>query len=408
MNAENKEYTNKESIFQLIKEEEKRQKETLSLIASENITSKDVMIAQGSCLTNKYAEGYSGKRYYGGCTVVDKIEERAIENACALFGAKHANVQPHSGSQANMGVFFGLLNPGDTILGMSLQSGGHLTHGFKVNFSGQFYNSISYGVNNDGIIDMNEVRDLAIKHKPKMIIAGISSYSRILDWKKFRSICDEVGAILLCDIAHVSGLIAAKEYPNPIHEADVVTSTTHKTLRGPRGGLILTNNSDIFNKINKGTFPAVQGGPMMHSIAAKAICFESANQENFKNYIKDVIKNAQLMADELSTDFEIISGGTDTHMFVVKLNDCSGKEAQKWLEESGIIVNKNTVPNDKKSPAETSGIRIGTPSCSSRKVDKSTIIEISRYIKEIINSKGKNNFKSEIEKICYKFPILEF
>ncbi len=391
---------------ELLFEEYERQNNTISLIASENLASTQIRYAQSSVFTNKYAEGYPGKRYYGGCEVADKVETLCQERVCKLFNAKYANVQPHSGSQANMSVFGSLLNPGDTILGMDLSAGGHLTHGSKVNFSGKMYNSISYGLNENETIDMDEVEKLALEYKPQMIIAGTSAYSKTIDWQRFRDIADKIGAIFLADIAHVAGLIAAGKYHNPISIADILTSTTHKTLKGPRGGLILTNSESIFKKVNKGIFPGMQGGPLMHVIAAKAMCFNDAQSDEYKEYIQNVLDNSQAMCKELSKDFEIVSGGTDTHLFIMKLDNCTGKDAEKWLADAGIIVNKNMIPQDQRSPFETSGIRIGTPACTSRGFGTQECIQIAKYIKEIIFNKGSNSsIKQEISALCKKFPI---
>ncbi|QEK37897.1 serine hydroxymethyltransferase [Candidatus Cytomitobacter indipagum] len=391
----------------LLAQEHEKQNNTISLIASENLASTQVRHAQSSVFTNKYAEGYPGKRYYGGCEIADKLEILCQKRACELFGAKYANVQPHSGSQANMAVFNALLKPGDVILGMDLSSGGHLTHGSKVNFSGKIYNSISYGLSDDELIDMNQVRKIALEHSPKMIIAGTSAYSRVVDWEGFRKIADEVNAILLVDMAHVAGLIAAGEYPNPVNFADVVTSTTHKTLKGPRGGIILTNHENIFKKINSGVFPGIQGGPLMHIIAAKSICFNDASSDEFKNYAKQVILNSKAMTEELSKKFQIVSHGTDTHLCIVKLDNCSGKEAEKWLSDAGIIVNKNMIYKDTRSPRETSGIRIGTPLCTSRGFNENECKQIAKYIIEIIDSKGEKSsgIRLKVEELCKLHPI---
>jgi len=351
-------------IFESIKSESKRQEEHIELIASENYTSPLVMQVQGTKLTNKYAEGYPGKRYYGGCEYVDQSEHLAIERAKALFGADYANVQPHSGSQANTAVYAALCSPGDTVLGMSLAHGGHLTHGAKVNFSGKIYNAIQYGINPDtGEVDYAEIRDLAIEHKPKMIVAGFSAYSQVLDWQKFRDIADEVGAYLLVDMAHVAGLVAAGEYPSPVQIADVTTTTTHKTLRGPRGGLILAKaNEEIEKKLNSAVFPGGQGGPLMHVIAAKAVSFKEAMSDDFKSYQKQVVVNAKAMARTfIERGIKIVSGGTENHLMLVDLigKEYTGKDADAALGEAFITVNKNSVPNDPRSPFVTSGLRVG-------------------------------------------------
>ncbi|HET8808472.1 MAG TPA: serine hydroxymethyltransferase, partial [Methylophaga sp.] len=355
-----------DEVFQAIAAEVQRQEDHIELIASENYTSPRVMEAQGSLLTNKYAEGYPGKRYYGGCEHVDTVEDLAIERAKALFGADYANVQPHSGSQANAAVYLALLQPGDTILGMSLAHGGHLTHGAKVSASGKIYNSVAYGINTEtGEIDYEEVARLAKEHQPKMVVAGFSAYSRVIDWQKFRDIADSVGAYLLVDMAHVAGLVAAGLYPNPVKIADVTTTTTHKTLRGPRGGLILAKaNQEIEKKLNSAVFPGFQGGPLMHVIAAKAVAFKEAMLPEFKSYQQQVIENARAMAKVFMTrGYDVVSEGTDDHLFLVSFIEAglTGKEVDAWLGDAHITVNKNAVPNDPQSPFVTSGIRIGTP-----------------------------------------------
>ncbi len=392
-------------ISELIYEENQRQNNTISLIASENLASTQIRHVQSSLLTNKYAEGYPGKRYYGGCEVVDKIETLCQKRVCELFGVKYANVQPHSGSQANMAIFTNLLNPGDTILGMDLSSGGHLTHGSKVNFSGKIYNSIAYGLNSEEIIDMNQVEELALKHKPKIIIAGTSAYSRVVDWAKFREIADKVGAIFLADMAHVAGLVAAGKYPSPINIADIITSTTHKTLKGPRGGIILTNNQELFKKVNKGIFPGIQGGPLMNTIAAKAICFNDALSPEYKHYIENVINNSKVICEELAKDFEIVSGGTDTHLFIMKTNHLSGKDAEQRLSDVGIILNKNMISNDSRSPMETSGIRIGSPSGTSRGFGEKEFKQIGSYIRKVLKDENIDEIKLKVQELCNKFPV---
>ncbi|USO00750.1 MAG: serine hydroxymethyltransferase [Alphaproteobacteria bacterium] len=395
-------------LQQLLYEELKKQNETISLIASENLASTRVRYVQSTVLTNKYAEGYPGKRYYAGCEFVDQIEQLCQQRACTLFQAKYANVQPHSGSQANFAVFMSLLEPGDTILGMDLASGGHLTHGSKVNMSGKFFNTVTYGLDDKECIDMNEVDRLAKLYKPKLIIAGTSAYSRIIDWSLFHKVAKENNALLLVDMAHVSGLIAAGRFPNPLPHADVVTSTTHKTLKGPRGGIILTNNEEIYKKINKGVFPGSQGGPLMHIIAAKAMCFHDAMSEQFRSYIDQVLLNAKVMCEQLSHKFQIVSETTETHLFVLKLNNCTGLEAEKWLADAGIMVNKNMIPNDVQTPIKTSGIRIGTPLCTARGFGTRESVKVAEYIEKLIESKGQDSImiKQEIEELCKKFPVV--
>lgn len=357
-------------VYNAIVEEEKRQEEGIELIASENFVSKAVMDAAGSVFTNKYAEGYPEKRYYGGCANADTVEQLAIDRLKKIFGAKFANVQPHSGSQANMGVYVSLLEAGDKILGMGLSSGGHLTHGYKINFSGKNYVGIEYGLNPETeMLDYDEIRRLAIQEKPQIIVAGASAYSRVIDFKKFREIADEVGAYLMVDMAHIAGLVAAGEHPNPMEYADIVTSTTHKTMRGPRGGIILTNNEEIAKKIDKAIFPGIQGGPLMHIIAAKAVAFKEALSPEFKEYQKQVVKNAKAMADALvKGGLRIVSGGTDNHLMLVDLRPkgVTGKMAEEGLEKAGITCNKNSIPNDPEKPFVTSGVRLGTPAITAR------------------------------------------
>lgn len=378
-------------VFDMIANELNRQLGHIELIASENFVSAAVLQAQGSILTNKYAEGYPRKRYYGGCQFVDDIEELAIARAKELFGAKYANVQPHSGSQANQAVFFSLLSPGDTILGMGLSHGGHLTHGAAPNISGKWFNAISYGVTEDTcLIDYDQVRSLAKLHKPKLIIVGYSAYSRAIDFSIFRDIADEVGAYLMADIAHIAGIIAAGYHMNPLEYADVVTSTTHKTLRGPRGGLILSNNEEIFKKINSAIFPGIQGGPLMHIIAAKAVAFEEALSDQYRQYIDQVLKNAKVLSARLvENGYNIISGGTDNHMFLVDLSyvesGITGKQAEANLMKCGIVCNKNTIPFEKLSPFITSGIRIGTPACTTIGMVESDMLEIADMIAAILD-----------------------
>ena len=376
-----------------IKAEEVRQEEHIELIASENYASPRVMEAQGSVLTNKYAEGYPGKRYYGGCENVDVVEQLAIDRACELFGADWANVQPHSGSQANGAVYMAMLKAGDTVLGMSLDAGGHLTHGAKPNFSGKTYNAIQYGLDNEtGLIDYEQVASLAREHKPKMIVAGFSAYSQIVDWQRFRDIADEVGAILLVDMAHVAGLVAAGVYPSPVGIADITTTTTHKTLGGPRGGLIMGKaNEEIQKKINSAVFPGGQGGPLEHVIAAKAICFKEAMQGDFKGYQQQVVKNAQAMAGVfIERGFDVVSNGTENHLFLLSLikQDITGKDADAALGRANITVNKNAVPNDPRSPFVTSGLRIGSPSITRRGFDEADAKALAGWICDILDNMG--------------------
>lgn len=391
-----------EEIFELIQEERGRQENKLEMIASENFTDTAVMNAVGSVLTNKYAEGYPQKRYYGGCEVVDKIEDIAIKRACKLFNCSYANVQPHSGSSANIASYFALLNPGDTVLGMNLAEGGHLTHGSKVNMSGKYFNFISYGLNKEGTaIDFDEVRKLAKEHSPKMIVAGASAYPRTIDAKLFKEIADEVGALLLVDMAHFAGLVATGEHPSPFPYADVVTSTTHKTLRGPRGGLILTNDEEIAKKINKAIFPGMQGGPLMHVIAGKAVCFKEALDDSFKVYQKNVVQNAKILADELlQGGLKLVTGGTDNHLVLLDLTEkgLTGKDVEIWLDEANITTNKNAVPNDPHGPNTTSGIRLGTPALTTRGFGKEDIIETARIILSVIDGEGSETSISEAKK----------
>jgi len=376
-------------LWEAMKAEDARQEHHIELIASENYTSPRVIEAQGSQLTNKYAEGYPGKRYYGGCEHVDVIEQLAIDRAKELFGAKFANVQPHSGSQANGAVYMALCKPGDTILGMSLAHGGHLTHGASVSFSGRIYNAVQYGLNpTTGEIDYDQVEALAKEHKPKMIVAGFSAYSRVVDWQRFRDIADSVGAYLFVDMAHVAGLIAAGVYPSPVGIADVVTTTTHKTLRGPRGGLILANeDEDLNKKLNFAVFPESQGGPLMHVIAAKAVCFKEAMADDYKAYQAQVVKNAQAMAETfISRGIKVVSGGTDDHLFLVDLIDkeYTGKDADAALGRANITVNKNSVPNDPRSPFVTSGLRIGSPAVTSRGFKEAECIDLTNWICDVL------------------------
>lgn len=397
-----------------LRKETKRQEENIELIASENYVSKDILKLQGSILTNKYAEGYPSKRYYGGCQYIDIFENKAIEYVCQLFGCKYANVQPHSGSSANMAVYRALVSHGDKVMGMNLSHGGHLTHGHPINFSGLDYEIVSYNVNEKtGMIDYDEVEQLAIKEKPKMIIAGCSAYSRIIDFKRFREIADKCGAYLMVDMAHIAGLVAAGLHPSPIPYADVVTSTTHKTLRGPRGGIILTNNEEIIKKVNKVIFPGIQGGPLMHVIAAKAQCFYEALQPEFKEYQKQVIKNMKAMSDYLkSKGVKVISDGTDNHLILVDVKNSfniSGKEAEKVLDQIHITCNKNTIPFDTESPFITSGIRIGSPAMTTRGLKEEEFKLIGEIIyKSLSNVDDKDiqkECKKEVLELTKKFPI---
>ena len=403
-----------DELWNAIQAEEKRQEAHIELIASENYTSPRVMEAQGSALTNKYAEGYPGKRYYGGCEFVDIAEDLAITRAKELFGAAYANVQPHSGSQANSAVFMALLKPGDTVLGMSLAHGGHLTHGASVNFSGKIYNAVQYGLNPDtGLIDYDEVESLAVEHKPKMIIAGFSAYSQELDFARFRAIADKVGAYLFVDMAHVAGLVAAGVYPDPVPHAHVVATTTHKTLRGPRGGLILAcDDADLQKKLNSAVFPGGQGGPLMHVIAAKAICFKEAMSDEFKVYQKQVIKNAKAMAEVfVSRGFDVISGGTENHLFLVSLikQDITGKDADAALGRAHITVNKNAVPNDPRSPFVTSGLRIGTPAVTTRGFGESECRDLAGWMCDILDNledeSVNDRVREQVEGLCSRFPV---
>lgn len=397
-------------IYDLMKKELKRQEKGIELIASENFVSRAVMEAMGSHLTNKYAEGYPGKRYYGGCGIVDKVEEIARQRAKELFGAEHVNVQPHSGSQANMAVYFTILKQGDTVLGMDLSNGGHLTHGSPVNFSGRLFNFVSYGVDeNTETIDYNNVRELALKHKPKLIVAGASAYSRIIDFKKFKEICDEVNAYFMVDMAHIAGLVATGAHPSPVPYADFVTSTTHKTLRGPRGGLILCKEK-YAKDLDKNIFPGMQGGPLMHIIAAKAVCFKEALDSSFKTYIDNVVLNCNVLGEELvKYGFKLVSNGTDNHLILVNLSNknITGKEAENLLDSIGITVNKNTVPNEKRSPFVTSGIRIGTAAVTTRGFDVEAMKEIANIINEAIENKDKDlsYLNERVKALCAKYPL---
>jgi glycine hydroxymethyltransferase len=402
-------------LAEAIAQEERRQEENIELIASENYASPRVMEAQGSVLTNKYEEGYPGRRYYGGCEYVDKAEQLAIDRACKLFGADYANVQPHSGSQANAAVYMALLQPGETVLGMSLAEGGHLTHGSPVNFSGRLYNIVSYGLDDNGLIDYENVAALAEEHRPKMIIAGFSAYSRVVDWQRFRDIADAVGAYLFVDMAHVAGLVAAGEYPSPVQIADVTTTTTHKTLRGPRGGMILAKkNDELTKKINSLVFPGTQGGPLMHVIAAKAVAFLEAMQPDFIEYQKRVRENAREMAAGLQNrGFKIVSDGTDNHMFLLDLTDkdITGKDADAVLDRAKITVNKNAVPKDPRSPFVTSGLRMGTPAVTTRGFGTAEIAQLTNWIADILddinNEATVDRVRGEVMELCKKFPVYQ-
>jgi glycine hydroxymethyltransferase len=403
-------------LWAAIQAEERRQEEHMELIASENYASPRVMEAQGGVMTNKYAEGYPGKRYYGGCEYVDAAEQLAIERAKQLFGADYANVQPHSGSQANAAVYMALCNAGDTILGMSLAHGGHLTHGAKPNFSGKLYNAVQYGLNPaTGEIDYAEVERLAREHNPRMIIAGFSAYSRVVDWKRFRAIADAVGAYLFVDMAHVAGLVAAGVYPSPVQIADVTTTTTHKTLRGPRGGLILAKaNPELEKRFNSLVFPGIQGGPLMHVIAAKAVAFKEAMEPAFKDYQRQVVQNAQTMAEVfLSRGYDVVSGGTDDHLFLVSFiaQGLTGKAVDAWLGAANITVNKNSVPNDPQSPFVTSGIRIGTPAMTTRGCGLAEARDLAGWMCDVIDARGDgaaiDAVRSKVLDLCARFPVYQ-
>ncbi len=403
------------AIFSSVQKELNRQKFQIELIASENIVSRAVLEAQGSVFTNKYAEGYPQKRYYGGCEFSDEIEQAAIDRLCQLFGAKFANVQPHSGASANLSVYLALLQPGDTILGMSLAAGGHLTHGAQRTISGMWLKSVQYGIRlDDGLIDYEQAAALAREHKPKLIVAGISSYPRVVDWARFKKIADEVGALLMVDMAHVAGLVAAGIYPSPVGIADIVTSTTHKTLRGPRGGVILTNNEELAKKINSAVFPGLQGGPLMHVIAAKAVAFAEALRPEFKTYATQVVKNAKILAEVLvKRGLKITTGGTDCHLMVVDLTPLetlTGKEAEKLLEEAGLTCNKNAIPNDPRSPFVTSGLRFGTAAGTTRGFKEKEFEKIGNMIADVLEGFVKGSpvtekVKAEVRKLCEEFPI---
>jgi len=401
-------------ISSLLRKETQRQEENIELIASENYVSKDILKLQGSILTNKYAEGYPGKKYYGGCTYIDEIENLAIDYACRLFHVRYANVQPHSGSSANMAVYKALLNIGDTVLGMDLSNGGHLTHGHPMNFSGKEYNIVSYTVDKEsGIIDYNELRNIALETKPKMIIAGASAYSRMIDFAKFREIANEVGAYLMVDMAHIAGLVATGLHPSPVPYADVITTTTHKTLRGPRGGLILTNDEEIITKINKTIFPGIQGGPLMHVIAAKAQCFYEAMEPSFKDYTTNIIKNAKALSKTfINNGVKVISGGTDNHLMLIDVKSSfgiTGKEAETILDKINITTNKNTIPNDTESPFKTSGLRIGTPAMTTRGFTTEDFEEVGIIIIEALRNKDNeevlDNLRKQVLRLTSSHPL---
>ncbi|MFN3703232.1 serine hydroxymethyltransferase [Thermomonas sp.] len=406
-------------LARAIAAEDKRQEDHVELIASENYASPRVMEAQGSQMTNKYAEGYPGKRYYGGCEYVDIAEQLAIDRCKQLFGADYANVQPHSGSQANQAVYFALLQPGDTILGMSLAHGGHLTHGAKVNASGKLFNAVQYGVNDAGLIDYDEVERLALEHKPKMVVAGFSAYSQVVDWARFRAIADKVGAYLFVDMAHVAGLVAAGVYPSPLPHAHVVTSTTHKTLRGPRGGIIVASKAglgeqaeELEKKLQSIVFPGIQGGPLMHVIAAKAVAFKEALEPAFKDYQQQVVKNAQAMANVIiARGYRIVSGGTRNHLMLVDLidKDVSGKQAEEALGKAHITVNKNSVPNDPRKPFVTSGLRIGTPAVTTRGYKEPDCVALAEWICDVLDNPNDENViagvRANVEQQCRRFPV---
>ena len=406
---------NDSTIFEAIRNEQQRQLQTLELIASENFVSPDVLEAMGSVMTNKYAEGYPGKRYYGGCEVVDVAEQTAIDRLTQLFGAKYANVQPHSGAQANFAVFFALLRPGDKVMGMNLAQGGHLTHGSPVSVSGKWFDIVSYGVKEDTqLIDYDELEAIANREKPKLIIAGASAYPRKIDFARFRQIADQVGAKLMVDMAHIAGLVAAGLHPSPVPYADVVTSTTHKTLRGPRSGIILTNDEEIIKAINKSVFPGIQGGPHMHIIAAKAVAFKEALQPSFKEYAKQVIENAATLGETLKNEgAALVSGGTDNHIVLLDLRpwNLTGKVAEKLLEEAGITVNKNTIPYDPEKPFVTSGIRMGTAALTTRGMKHDEMVRIGKVIAAVLKSKGDQvvleKAKETTKTICDAFPLFE-
>ena len=399
-------------IAEIIYQETERQEYNLEFIASENFVSEQVLEVQGSVLTNKYAEGYPGKRYYGGCEVVDKAEQLAIDRACELFGAEHANVQPHSGSQANMAVYFTVCQPGDTVLGMNLAHGGHLTHGSSVNFSGKLFNIIPYGIDKEtGRIDYEEVERLAVEHKPKLIVVGASAYPRTIEFEPFRKIADKVGAKVMVDMAHIAGLVAAGEHPNPVPYADFVTTTTHKTLRGPRGGMILCRE-EYAKKLNSNIFPGIQGGPLMHVIAAKAVAFKEALAPEFKTYAQQVVKNANALAEGLvAHGFNLVSGGTDNHLMLLDFTgtEMTGKVAEAALEKAGLTMNKNAVPFDTRSPFVTSGIRIGTPATTTRGLKEPEMKQVADWIKRALSDtedlEALNAIRAEVKELCLRFPL---
>ena len=401
-------------LAQAMADEARRQEDHVELIASENYASPRVMEAQGSVLTNKYAEGYPGKRYYGGCEYVDIAERLAIDRLKQLFGATYANVQPHSGSQANQAVYLALLQPGDTILGMSLAHGGHLTHGAKVNISGKLFNAVQYGVNEQGLVDYDEIERLALEHKPKMVVAGFSAYSQIMDWARFRAIADKVGAYLFVDMAHVAGLVAAGVYPSPLPHAHVVTSTTHKTLRGPRGGIIVAKDAgeEIEKKLQSIVFPGIQGGPLMHVIAAKAVAFKEALEPSFKVYQAQVVKNAKAMAKTfIERGYKIVSGGTENHLMLVDMigRDITGKDAEEALGKAHITVNKNAVPNDPRKPFVTSGLRVGTPAITTRGYEEADVVELTQWICDVLDAPNDEaviaRVREQVTAQCHKFPV---
>ncbi|HEY5804629.1 MAG TPA: serine hydroxymethyltransferase [Lysobacter sp.] len=403
-----------DELAQAIANEARRQEDHVELIASENYASPRVMEAQGSVLTNKYAEGYPGKRYYGGCEYVDVAEQLAIDRLKQLFNADYANVQPHSGSQANQAVYFALLNPGDTILGMSLAHGGHLTHGAKVNASGKLFHAVQYGVNDQGLIDYDEVEKLAVEHKPKMVVAGFSAYSQQIDWARFRAIADKVGAVLFVDMAHVAGLVAAGVYPDPVPHAHVVTSTTHKTLRGPRGGIIVAKNpsEDLVKKLQSIVFPGIQGGPLMHVIAAKAVAFKEALEPEFKTYQQQVVRNAQAMAETIiKRGYKIVSGGTQNHLMLIDMigKGVTGKDAEAALGKAHITVNKNAVPNDPQKPFVTSGLRIGTPAVTTRGYKEADCVALANWICDVLDAPGDDKViatvRDAVTQQCRQFPV---
>lgn len=403
-----------DELAQAIANEARRQEDHVELIASENYASPRVMEAQGSVLTNKYAEGYPGKRYYGGCEYVDVAEQLAIDRLKQLFGADYANVQPHSGSQANQAVYLALLNPGDTILGMSLAHGGHLTHGAKVNVSGKLFNAVQYGVNDQGLIDYDEVEKLAVEHKPKMVVAGFSAYSQQIDWARFRAIADKIGAYLFVDMAHVAGLVAAGVYPNPLPHAHVVTSTTHKTLRGPRGGFIVAKDAseDLVKKLQSIVFPGIQGGPLMHVIAAKAVAFKEALEPEFTSYQQQVVKNAQAMAETIiKRGYKIVSGGTQNHLMLIDMigKGVTGKDAEAALGKAHITVNKNAVPNDPQKPFVTSGLRIGTPAVTTRGYKEADCVALANWICDVLDAPGDDkviaSVRDNVTRQCHQFPV---